>query len=87
MGEWAFCKAYKNVVLISQMPVYYSSSGQYPTSATQQYRPMTSVQYSVQPSPQTSRTTQQAGICLYNLILQLGIWMNFTCAHAILCVN
>ncbi|XP_063160166.1 cAMP-regulated phosphoprotein 21 isoform X2 [Candoia aspera] len=45
----------------AQMPVYYYPSGQYPTSATQQYRPMASVQYSAQPSPQTSQTTQQAG--------------------------
>ncbi|KAM6449720.1 cAMP-regulated phosphoprotein 21 isoform 2-T5 [Liasis olivaceus] len=45
----------------AQMPVYYYPSGQYPTSATQQYRPMASVQYSAQPSPQTTQTTQQAG--------------------------
>ncbi|XP_007424021.1 cAMP-regulated phosphoprotein 21 [Python bivittatus] len=45
----------------AQMPVYYYPSGQYPTSATQQYRPMASVQYSAQPSPQTSQSTQQAG--------------------------
>ncbi|XP_029141309.1 cAMP-regulated phosphoprotein 21 [Protobothrops mucrosquamatus] len=45
----------------AQMPVYYYPSGQYPTSATQQYRPMASIQCGAQPSPQTSQTTQQAG--------------------------
>ncbi|XP_039192848.1 cAMP-regulated phosphoprotein 21 isoform X3 [Crotalus tigris] len=45
----------------AQMPVYYYPSGQYPTSATQQHRPMASVQCGAQPSPQTSQTTQQAG--------------------------
>ncbi|XP_029796324.1 cAMP-regulated phosphoprotein 21 isoform X7 [Suricata suricatta] len=32
----------------AQMPVYYYPSGQYPTSTTQQYRPLASVQYSAQ---------------------------------------
>lgn len=45
----------------SQMPVYYYPSGQYPTSATQQYRPIASVQYNAQRSPQLSQTAQQAG--------------------------
>ncbi|XP_053118055.1 cAMP-regulated phosphoprotein 21 isoform X2 [Hemicordylus capensis] len=45
----------------TQMPVYYYPSGQYPTSATQQYRPMASVQYSAQRSPQIAQTAQQAG--------------------------
>ncbi|XP_029445479.1 cAMP-regulated phosphoprotein 21 isoform X9 [Rhinatrema bivittatum] len=45
----------------TQMPVYYYSSGQYPTSATQQYRPMASVQYSTQRSQQMPQTAQQAG--------------------------
>uniref|UniRef100_A0A8D2JKW4 cAMP regulated phosphoprotein 21 n=1 Tax=Varanus komodoensis TaxID=61221 RepID=A0A8D2JKW4_VARKO len=45
----------------AQMSVYYYPSGQYPTSATQQYRPMASVQYNAQRSPQMPQTTQQAG--------------------------
>ncbi|XP_048367009.1 cAMP-regulated phosphoprotein 21 isoform X4 [Sphaerodactylus townsendi] len=45
----------------AQMPVYYYPSGQYPTSATQQYRPMTSVQYNAQRSSQIPQTAQQAG--------------------------
>ncbi|XP_061442867.1 cAMP-regulated phosphoprotein 21 isoform X4 [Rhineura floridana] len=45
----------------AQMPVYYYPSGQYPTSATQQYRPMASVQYNTQRSPQIPQTAQQAG--------------------------
>ncbi|XP_043835500.1 cAMP-regulated phosphoprotein 21 isoform X4 [Dromiciops gliroides] len=36
----------------AQMPVYYYPSGQFPTSSPQQYRPMGSVQYSAQRSPQ-----------------------------------
>ncbi|KAM4688605.1 cAMP-regulated phosphoprotein 21 isoform 2-T3 [Discoglossus pictus] len=45
----------------AQMPVYYYPSGQYPTSANQQYRPIASVQYSAQRSPQMPPTPQQAG--------------------------
>uniref|UniRef100_A0A8B9PGE2 cAMP regulated phosphoprotein 21 n=1 Tax=Apteryx owenii TaxID=8824 RepID=A0A8B9PGE2_APTOW len=45
----------------AQMPVYYYTSGQYPTSATQQYRPIASVQYNVQRSQQIPQTAQQAG--------------------------
>ncbi|KAJ6661971.1 hypothetical protein lerEdw1_012818 [Lerista edwardsae] len=51
--------------LFLQMPVYYYPSGQYPTSATQQYRPIASVQYNAQRSPQLPQTAQQAGICIY----------------------
>ncbi|XP_076985975.1 cAMP-regulated phosphoprotein 21 isoform X2 [Tamandua tetradactyla] len=45
----------------AQMPVYYYPSGQYPTSTTQQYRSMASVQYSAQRSPQMPQSAQQAG--------------------------
>ncbi|XP_006890669.1 PREDICTED: cAMP-regulated phosphoprotein 21 isoform X2 [Elephantulus edwardii] len=45
----------------TQMSVYYYPSGQYPTSTTQQYRPLASVQYSAQRSQQMSQATQQAG--------------------------
>ncbi|XP_053915262.1 cAMP-regulated phosphoprotein 21 isoform X11 [Cuculus canorus] len=45
----------------AQMPVYYYPSGQYPTSTTQQYRPIASVQYSAQRSQQIPQTAQQAG--------------------------
>ncbi|XP_062970997.1 cAMP-regulated phosphoprotein 21 isoform X4 [Cynocephalus volans] len=45
----------------AQMPVYYYPSGQYPTSTTQQYRPMTSVQYNTQRSQQIPQAAQQAG--------------------------
>uniref|UniRef100_A0A8C2LYM4 Cyclic AMP-regulated phosphoprotein, 21 n=1 Tax=Cricetulus griseus TaxID=10029 RepID=A0A8C2LYM4_CRIGR len=45
----------------AQMPVYYYPSGQYPTSSTQQYRPLASVQYSTQRSQQIPQTAQQAG--------------------------
>ncbi|XP_041533363.1 cAMP-regulated phosphoprotein 21 isoform X5 [Microtus oregoni] len=45
----------------AQMPVYYYPSGQYPTSTTQQYRPLASVQYSAQRSQQIPQTAQQAG--------------------------
>ncbi|XP_012972492.1 cAMP-regulated phosphoprotein 21 isoform X5 [Mesocricetus auratus] len=45
----------------AQMPVYYYPSGQYPTSTTQQYRPLASVQYSTQRSQQIPQTAQQAG--------------------------
>lgn len=44
---------------LPQMPIYYYPSGQYPTSTTQQYRPMASVQYSAaqrgQPMPHTAQ--------------------------------
>ncbi|KFU87617.1 cAMP-regulated phosphoprotein 21 [Chaetura pelagica] len=45
----------------AQMPVYYYPSGQYPTSTTQQYRPIASVQYNAQRSQQMTQTAQQAG--------------------------
>ncbi|KAM9601765.1 cAMP-regulated phosphoprotein 21 [Trichechus inunguis] len=45
----------------AQMPVYYYPSGQYPTSNTQQYRPMASVQYSAPRSQQMPQAAQQAG--------------------------
>nr|XP_013803632.1 PREDICTED: cAMP-regulated phosphoprotein 21 [Apteryx mantelli mantelli] len=45
----------------AQMPVYYYTSGQYPTSTTQQYRPIASVQYNVQRSQQIPQAAQQAG--------------------------
>ncbi|XP_057287666.1 cAMP-regulated phosphoprotein 21 isoform X18 [Pezoporus wallicus] len=45
----------------AQMPVYYYPSGQYPTSRTQQYRPIASVQYNAQRSQQIPQTAQQAG--------------------------
>ncbi|XP_014104060.1 PREDICTED: cAMP-regulated phosphoprotein 21 isoform X6 [Pseudopodoces humilis] len=45
----------------AQMPVYYYPSGQYPTSTTQQYRPIASVQYNAQRSQQIPQTAQQAG--------------------------
>uniref|UniRef100_UPI00398F7249 cAMP-regulated phosphoprotein 21-like isoform X4 n=1 Tax=Pristiophorus japonicus TaxID=55135 RepID=UPI00398F7249 len=45
----------------AQMPVYYYPSGQYPTSAAQQFRPVASVQYNAQRSQQIPQTTQQTG--------------------------
>ncbi|XP_031201401.1 cAMP-regulated phosphoprotein 21 isoform X14 [Mastomys coucha] len=45
----------------AQMSVYYYPSGQYPTSTTQQYRPLASVQYSAQRTQQIPQTAQQAG--------------------------
>ncbi|XP_041570144.1 cAMP-regulated phosphoprotein 21 isoform X7 [Taeniopygia guttata] len=45
----------------AQMPVYYYPSGQYPTSTTQQYRPIASVQYNAQRSQQIPQAAQQAG--------------------------
>ncbi|XP_045713051.1 cAMP-regulated phosphoprotein 21 isoform X9 [Phyllostomus hastatus] len=45
----------------AQMPIYYYPSGQYPTSTTQQYRPMASVPYSAQRGQQMPQTAQQAG--------------------------
>ncbi|XP_071592112.1 cAMP-regulated phosphoprotein 21 isoform X22 [Heliangelus exortis] len=47
--------------LVTQMPVYYYPSGQYPTSTTQQYRPIASVQYNAQRSQQIPQSAQQAG--------------------------
>ncbi|XP_053570474.1 cAMP-regulated phosphoprotein 21-like isoform X1 [Bombina bombina] len=44
-----------------KMPVYYYPSGQYPTSANQQYRPVASVQYNAQRSPQIPPAPQQTG--------------------------
>ncbi|XP_066848530.1 cAMP-regulated phosphoprotein 21 isoform X17 [Anser cygnoides] len=46
----------------AQMPVYYYPSGQYPTSTTQQYRPIASVQYNAQRSQQIPQTAQQAAL-------------------------
>ncbi|XP_054935891.1 cAMP-regulated phosphoprotein 21 isoform X16 [Physeter macrocephalus] len=43
-----------------KMPVYYYPSGQYPTSTTQQYRPMASVQFSAPRGQQMPQTAQQA---------------------------
>ncbi|XP_033915029.2 cAMP-regulated phosphoprotein 21-like isoform X4 [Acipenser ruthenus] len=45
----------------AQMPVYYYSSGQYPTSASQQYRPVAPVQYNAQRNQQIPQTSQQTG--------------------------
>ncbi|XP_048204607.1 cAMP-regulated phosphoprotein 21 isoform X2 [Perognathus longimembris pacificus] len=45
----------------AQMPVYYYSSGQYPTSTTPQYRPLASVQYSAQRGQQVPQAAQQVG--------------------------
>ncbi|KAM6169767.1 cAMP-regulated phosphoprotein 21 isoform 16-T16 [Rhynchocyon petersi] len=45
----------------AQMSVYYYPSGQYPTSTTQQYRALPSVQYTAQRSQQLPQATQQAG--------------------------
>ncbi|KAG8442690.1 hypothetical protein GDO86_011471 [Hymenochirus boettgeri] len=45
----------------SQMSVYYFPSGQYPTSANQQYRPVGSVQLNAQRNPQMPPAIQQAG--------------------------
>ncbi|XP_043920943.1 cAMP-regulated phosphoprotein 21 isoform X9 [Protopterus annectens] len=45
----------------TQMPIYYYPSGQYATSATQQYRPVASVPFNAQRSQQMQQTTQQAG--------------------------
>uniref|UniRef100_A0A8C3VIK0 cAMP regulated phosphoprotein 21 n=1 Tax=Catharus ustulatus TaxID=91951 RepID=A0A8C3VIK0_CATUS len=57
----------------AQMPVYYYPSGQYPTSATQQYRPIASVQYNAQRSQQIPQTAQQAGMYIWYSFLQLLI--------------
>ncbi|XP_074140696.1 cAMP-regulated phosphoprotein 21 isoform X3 [Sminthopsis crassicaudata] len=46
------------------MPVYYYPSGQFPTSSPQQYRPVGSVQYSAQRSPQMPPpAAQQTDFC------------------------
>ncbi|XP_025726838.1 cAMP-regulated phosphoprotein 21 isoform X6 [Callorhinus ursinus] len=45
----------------AQMSVYYYPSGQYPTSTTQQYRPLASVQYSAQRGQPMPQAAQQAG--------------------------
>ncbi|KAM8758261.1 cAMP-regulated phosphoprotein 21 isoform 7-T14 [Rhynchonycteris naso] len=45
----------------AQMPIYYYPSGQYPTSTTQQYRPVASIQYSAQRGQQMTQAAQQAG--------------------------
>ncbi|MBN3300787.1 ARP21 protein, partial [Amia calva] len=45
----------------AQMPVYYYSSGQYPTSASQQYRPVAPVQYNAQRNQQIPQNSQQTG--------------------------
>lgn len=50
-------------LFLPQMSVYYYPSGQYPTSTTQQYRPLASVQYSAQRAQQMSQAAQQAGTC------------------------
>lgn len=53
------------------MPVYYYPSGQYPTSTTQQYRPIASVQYNAQRSQQIPQTAQQAGMYIWYSFPQL----------------
>ncbi|XP_053323364.1 cAMP-regulated phosphoprotein 21 isoform X3 [Spea bombifrons] len=45
----------------AQMPVYYYPSGQYPTSANQQYRSIASVQYNAQRSAQIPQNLHQGG--------------------------
>ncbi|XP_062353552.1 cAMP-regulated phosphoprotein 21 isoform X14 [Cinclus cinclus] len=45
----------------AQMSVYYYPSGQYPTSTSQHYTPIASVQYNAQRSQQIPQTAQQAG--------------------------
>ncbi|XP_062922419.1 cAMP-regulated phosphoprotein 21 isoform X2 [Mobula hypostoma] len=45
----------------AQMPVYYCPSGQYTTSATQQFRPVATVQYNAARSQQMPQTTQPSG--------------------------
>ncbi|KAK6490531.1 cAMP-regulated phosphoprotein 21-like isoform X1 [Huso huso] len=45
----------------AQMPVYYYPSGQYPTSASQQYRPVAPVQYNAQRNQQIPQASQQTG--------------------------
>uniref|UniRef100_A0A7N9CQ67 cAMP regulated phosphoprotein 21 n=1 Tax=Macaca fascicularis TaxID=9541 RepID=A0A7N9CQ67_MACFA len=55
----------------AQMPVYYYPSGQYPTSTTQQYRPMASVQYNAQRSQQMPQAAQQAAIKRMKLLVKM----------------
>ncbi|ELV10641.1 cAMP-regulated phosphoprotein 21 [Tupaia chinensis] len=45
--------------LVTQMPVYYYPSGQYPTSTTQQYRTMAPVPYTAPRSQQMPQAAQQ----------------------------
>ncbi|KAG7457831.1 hypothetical protein MATL_G00231470 [Megalops atlanticus] len=45
----------------TQVPVYYYSSGQYPTSSSQQYRPAGPLQYSTHRNQQIPQSTQQTG--------------------------
>uniref|UniRef100_A0A8C0JMU4 cAMP regulated phosphoprotein 21 n=1 Tax=Canis lupus dingo TaxID=286419 RepID=A0A8C0JMU4_CANLU len=59
----------------AQMSVYYYPSGQYPTSTTQQYRPLASVQYSAQRSQQMPQTAQQAVIFACKS-LSCPLWMS-----------
>lgn len=68
------------------MPVYYYPSGQYPTSTTQQYRPIASVQYNAQRSQQIPQTAQQAGIYICYSFLQL-LTVHFTGETYWLCFN
>lgn len=69
--QWVLCEKYVSCAQLSslflsppvpQMSVYYYPSGQYPTSTTQQYRPLASVQYSAQRSQQIPQTAQQGGM-------------------------
>lgn len=59
------------------MSVYYYPSGQYPTSTTQQYRPIASIQYNAQRSQQIPQAAQQAGIYICYSFLQL-LTVHFT---------
>lgn len=68
---WALESVVSCCSLSLQMPVYYYPSGQYPTSTTQQYRPIASVQYNAQRSQQIPQTAQQAGICICYSFLEL----------------
>ncbi|MEE6507447.1 hypothetical protein FKM82_023153 [Ascaphus truei] len=52
----------------AQMPVYYYTPGQYPTSANQQYRPIASIQFNAQRSPQMPQTPQQPDCTVLILI-------------------
>ncbi|KAG9355554.1 hypothetical protein JZ751_000392, partial [Albula glossodonta] len=47
----------------SQVPVFYYSSAQYPTSNSQQYRPVGPVQYSTHRNQQLAQSPQQTGAC------------------------
>lgn len=66
---WALGSVVSCCSLSLQMPVYYYPSGQYPTSTTQQYRPIASVQYNAQRSQQIPQTAQQAGIYICYSVL------------------